>query len=131
LRVPDDDLHVVNLRLVLVAGAVTAASLAACGGGHAFTPGQAQAAAACQGSGSAAAVNAANAAHVNPSYVTLAADETALAASESTQVSDLSDGSSDASDASALAAGIDLGSAARQKVIADCVALGLPVTPMH
>lgn len=105
-----------------------AAVVAGCGGGHAFSPGQAEAAAACRGSGSAAALAATKAAAVNPSFATLAADENALAASESTQVSDLSDGSSDSSTA-ALVAGVDLGSAARQKVIADCVSLGLPVTP--
>jgi hypothetical protein len=104
-----------------------AAVLAGCGG-HAFTPGKADAAAACKGSGSAAALAATKAAAVNPSYTTLAADENALAASESTQSADLSDGTaSDDAGVGTIAAGVGLGSAAQQKVIADCVSLGLPV----
>ena len=104
-----------------------AATTAGCGG-HAFTPGKSDAAAACKGSGSAAALAATKAAAVNPSYATLAADENALAAGESTQTADLSDGTaSDDAGVGAIAAGVDLGSAAQQKVIADCVSLGLPV----
>jgi len=118
------------LGLALSATAV-AAALTGCGGGHAFTPGQAQAAAACQGSGSAAALAATKAAAVNPSFAALAADENALAGSEAQQTQTLSDGSSDDAGAAALVSGVDLGSAARQKVIADCASLGLPVTPSH
>jgi hypothetical protein len=39
----------------------------------------------------------------------------------------VSDGS-DASGTDAIVSGLALGTAARQKVIADCIALGLPVT---
>lgn len=105
-----------------------AALLTACGGGHAITPGQADAAAACSGSGSAAALSATKAAAVNPSFSILAADENALAGSENAQVTDLSDGNAtDDATTGQLASSLDLGSAARQKVIADCMALGLPV----
>lgn len=115
-----------------LAGIAVAAVLTGCGGGHAFTPGQAEATAACQGTGTAAALAATKAAAVNPSYATLAADENALATGESSQVADLSDGTaSDDAGASAVAAGVDLGSADRQKVIADCMSLGLQVTPSH
>lgn len=106
------------------------AAVAGCGGGHAFSPGQSEAAAACRGTGSAAALAATKAAAVNPSFATLAADENALAASDATQAADVSDGS-DGSGTSALVSGLDLASPARQKVLADCVALGLPVTPAH
>ena len=69
-----------------------------------------------------------SAAAVNPGYATLAADETAVAAGESTQVSNLSDGDTgDDAGVSALASSVDIGTAARQKVIADCMELGLPV----
>ena len=106
-----------------------AAVVSGCGGGHAFTPGQAEAAAACRGSSSQAALAATKAAAVNPGYSTLAADENALAASESTQASELSDGTAaDAASAGSVASSIDLGSPARQKVIADCYNLGLRVT---
>jgi hypothetical protein len=108
---------------------VAVAAVSGCGGGHPVSSGQSDAASACRGAGSAAALAATRAAAVNPSYATLAADENAVAASESTQVTDLSDGTAtDDAGAGALAASLDLGSAARQKVIADCVALGLPVT---
>ena len=119
-----------KLSRALAVAFVAAAAVSGCGGGHAITPGQADAAAACRGSGSAAALAATKAAAVNPGFSTLAADENALAASESTQVADLSDGTTaDDAGTGALASGLDLGSAARQKVIADCVSLGLPVTP--
>ena len=110
----------------LTLAALVATGIAACGGGHAFTPGQADAQAACTGAGSQAAVAAARAAAKNPAFSTLAADETALEASDSTQAASLNDGSGDAT---AVAAGIDIASPARQKVIADCVSLGLRVTP--
>lgn len=114
----------------MIALVVMAVGVAAgCGGGHALTPGQADAAAACRGTGSAAALAATKAAAVNPGFSTLAADENALAASEAPQVTDLSDGDpNDDASVGAVAAGVDLGSPARQKVIADCVNLGLPVT---
>lgn len=105
-----------------------AAAVSGCGGGHAITPGQADATAACQGSGSAAALAATKAAAVNPAFATLAADANAEAASEAPQAAALSDGNpADDAGVGAVAAGVDLGSAGRQKVIADCVALGLPV----
>jgi hypothetical protein len=113
---------------VTLLGVVTAVTLAGCGGGHAVTPGQGQAAAACRGTGSAAALAATKAAAVNPGYSTLAADENAVAASEAPQVSDITDGDpTDDPGAAAVAAGIDMGSAARQKVIQDCFDLNLPV----
>jgi hypothetical protein len=109
-------------------GAVATIALAGCGGGHAITPGQANAAAACKGSGSAAALAATKAAAVNPSFATLAADENALAAADSSQAADLSDGSaSDDAGVGEVASAIDLGSPAKQKVIADCFNLGLPI----
>ena len=117
-----------NRALATAVVGLSAALLTGCGGGHAITPGQADAAAACSGSGTAAALAATKAAAVNPGFSTLAADENALAAGESQQVTDLSDGSAaDDAGVDAIAAGVDLGSAVRQKVIADCVALGLPV----
>jgi hypothetical protein len=124
------DLYDVNLTRVLATGLIGAAvgAMTACGGGHAITPGQSDAAAACRGSGSAAALAATKAAAVNPGFSTLAADENALAAGESPQASDLSDGDpSDDAGVGAVASAVDLGSAARQKVIADCFQLGLPV----
>ena len=114
--------------LRLAAGCLCAAAALVGCGGHAITPGQSDAAAACKGSGSAAALAATKAAAVNPSYATLAADENALAASTSNPEADLSDGTgSDDAGVSAIAAGVGLGSAAQQKVVADCVSLGLPV----
>lgn len=126
----DDDLSGVKMRrgALPVLVVAVAAAVAGCGGGHAFTPGQSEAAAACRGNGSAAALAATKAAAVNPSFATLAADENALAASDATQAADVSDGSDDSVTA-ALVSGLDLGSPARQKVLADCVALGLPGTP--
>jgi hypothetical protein len=112
---------------MLVVGGTATIAFTGCGGGHPLTPGQADAAAACSGSGSTAALAATRAAAVNPGFSTLAADENALAAGESTQSAEISDGT--ATDADAVASSLDLGSAARQKVIADCLALGLPVTP--
>jgi len=125
----DDDPFFVNVRSALpqLAAVVAALAIAGCGGGHAFSPGQADAAAACQGTGSAAALAATKAAAVNPGFSTLAADENALATTDATQAADVSDGS-DASGTNAIVSGLDLGTAARQKVIADCIALGLPVT---
>ena len=112
-----------------LAGVAAAATIAGCGGSHALTPGQADAAAACRESGSAAALAATKAAAVNPGFSALAADENTLAASESTQSAEISDGiTADDANAGAVAAGVDIGSAGRQKVVADCVALGLPVT---
>jgi hypothetical protein len=130
LALRDVDLH--DVKLFHVVGCATvAAALVGCGG-HAITPGKADAAAACHGSGTAAALAATRAAAVNPSYAALAADENALAANASTQEADLSDGTpSDDSGASALAAGVGLGSAAQQKVVADCFDLGLPVASSH
>lgn len=111
-----------------VGTALAAVTLAGCGGGHASTPGKADAAAACRGSGSPAATAATKAAAVNPSYATLAADENALAAGESSQAADLSDGDpSDDAGVGSVASAVELGSPARQKVIADCFQLGLPV----
>jgi hypothetical protein len=125
-------LYLVSLRIAerAMLAVAAAAAVAGCGGGHALSPGQADAAAACRGSGAAAALAATKAAAVNPGFSTLAADENALAGSESAQTSVLSDGSDDSGTAS-LVAGVDLGSAARQKVIADCASLGLPVVPVH
>jgi hypothetical protein len=113
---------------VAVACAAAAVAIAGCGGGHAFTPGKDDAAAACKGSGSAAALAATRAAAVNPGYSTLAADENALAASEANQSADLSDGDpADDAGVGAVTSAVDLGSPARQKVIADCFNLNLPV----
>jgi hypothetical protein len=107
---------------------LAAAAVSGCGGGHAFTPGQDQAAAACRSSGTAAALAATRAASLNPSFATLAADENALANNQAPQVADLSDGDpADDAGVGAVAAGVDLGSPAQQKVIADCMNLGLPV----
>lgn len=111
-----------------MSAAVVILALAGCGGGHAITPGQDQAATACRSTGTAAALAATRAAAVNPAFATLAADENALATSEAPQVADLSDGDpTDDADVGAVAAGVDLGSPGRQKVIADCMNLGLPV----
>src|SRR3954452_12988955 len=77
-------------RTVTLAGALVL--LSGCGGGHALTPGQDKAAAACRGTGAQAALAATQAAAVNPGYATLAADENALAASEAPQQAALSDG---------------------------------------
>ena len=115
------------MRLAGLAVTSTALILMGCGG-HAITPGESDAAAACSGSGAAAAAAATRAAAVNPGYSTLAADTTAVAAGESTQVSNLSDGDpDDDAGVGALASSLDIGTAARQKVIADCMELGLPV----
>ena len=115
-------------RTLALAGLVVAAATA-CGGGHAITPGQDQAALACRSTGTTAALAATRAAAVNPAFAPLAADENALATSEAPQVADLSTGDpADDADVGAVAAGVDLGSAGRQKVIADCMNLGLPVT---
>lgn len=112
----------------MVVGLVAAVATA-CGGGHALTPGQDQAALACRSTGTTAALAATRAAAVNPAFSTLAADENALATSQAPQVAALSDGdTTDDADVGAVAAGVDLGSPARQKVIADCMNLGLPVT---
>jgi len=108
----------------MAVAALVAAGLAGCGGGHAFSPGQADATAACQGIGAQAAVAASRAAAKNPAYSTLAADETALMASDSTQAASVDDGTGDAA---SLAAGVDIASPAHQKVIADCMSLGLPI----
>ena len=117
------------LPRVLVAIGLVAAAATACGGGHALTPGQDQAAIACRSTGTTAALAATRAAAVNPAFATLAADENALATSQAPQVADLSDGDpTDDADVGAVAAGVGLGSAAQQKVIADCMNLGLPVT---
>jgi hypothetical protein len=117
------------VKLSLAVGcAAAAASLVACGGGHALTPGKADAVAACRGSGTPAALAASRAAAKNPEFSTLAADVNALVAGEASQTADISDGSTDDADAGTVAAGVDLGSAGRQKVIADCMALGLLVT---
>ena len=108
----------------MVAGVVTG-----CGGGHPIMPGETDAKAACQGSGSAAALAATKAAAVNPAYARLAADENALATKQSTQMAELSDDNpADDAGLGAVTAGVDIGSAAQQQVVADCVALGLPVT---
>jgi len=116
-------------RVLVTAGAgVAVVALTGCGGGHAITPGESEAAAACRGSGASAAAAATRAAAVNPSYATLAADENAVAAGEAVQVGNLSDGDAgDDAGVDALASSIDIGTVARQKVIADCVNLGLPV----
>jgi hypothetical protein len=103
---------------------VAAAGLLGCG--HGAPPaGQAQAAAACKGSGAQAAQLASQAAAVNPKFSTLAADEAALAASEAQQQSELSDGTSDNG---GLVGATSLGTPGGIKVISDCTALGLPVT---
>jgi hypothetical protein len=127
------DLYDVKIsRMLGLALAGIAASVVTACGGHAITPGQSDAAAACKGSGSAAALAATKAAAVNPGYATLAADENALAVSESSQEADLSDGTaSDDASLGAVASAVDLGSPARQKVIADCFQLNLPVAPGH
>lgn len=115
--------------MLLAAG--TAASLlllAGCGSSSKLVPGQSEAAAACQSGGVHAAALAAHAAAVNPRFAVLSADEGALAATEANQESELSDGSgSDDSGLSALAGATAIGSGADNKVLADCVALGLPV----
>src|SRR3954452_17183395 len=114
-------------RTVTLAGALVL--LSGCGGGHALTPGHDKAAAACRGAGSQAGLAATQAAAVNPGYATLAADENALAANEAPQQAALSDGDpTDDASVDSVTSGVDLGSAARQKVIADCFNLGLPVT---
>jgi hypothetical protein len=116
-----------TLRTTTLAGALVL--LSGCGGGHALTPGHDKAAAACRGTGSQAALAATQAAAVNPGYATLAADENAVAASEAPQQAALSDGDpTDDAGAGALTSSVDLGSTQRQKVIADCYNLGLPVT---
>jgi hypothetical protein len=115
--------------VLLAAG--TAASLvllAGCGSSAKLMPGESEAAAACQSSGVHAAALAAHAAAVNPRFAVLGADEGALAATEANQETELSDGSgSDDSGLGALAGASAVGSGADNKVIADCVALGLPV----
>jgi hypothetical protein len=118
----------VDLSRALAVAAIVTAAATACGGGHAITPGQDQAAAACRSSGTAAALAATRAAAVNPAFATLAADENALATSQAPQVADLSDGDpADDAGVGAVAAGVGLGSPAQQRVIADCMNLGLPV----
>src|SRR3954454_15407531 len=116
-----------TFRTMTLAGALVLMS--GCGGGHALTPGHDKAAAACRGTGSQAALAATQAAAVNPGYTTLAADENALAASEAPQQAALSDGDpADDASVGSVTSSLDLGSAARQKVIADCYNLGLRVT---
>lgn len=118
-----------KLSCALAVVGVTAAVATACAGGHAITPGQDQAALACQSTGTTAALAATRAAAVNPAFAPLAADENALATSQAPQVADLSDGDpTDDASVGAVAAGVGLGSPAQQKVIADCMNLGLPVT---
>ena len=111
---------------------VTAAAalflLAGCGS-SAPPAGQAQAAQACQSSGTAAATLAAQAASLNSKYATLAADEQTDAASQATTESELSDGSGgDDSGLGALAGTESVGTGGGVKVITDCVSLGLSVS---
>jgi hypothetical protein len=124
----DVDLYDVNLARTFVIVGLAASAVAGCGGGHAITPGQGQAALACRSTGTTAALAATRAAAVNPAFAPLAADENALATSQAPQVADISDGDpTDDADVGAVAAGVGLGSPAQQKVIADCMNLGLPV----
>ncbi len=119
----------VNLSRALVVTGLVCAVATGCGGGHAITPGQDQAALACRSTGTTAALAATRAAAVNPTFTTLAADENALATSQAPQAAAISDGDpTDDADVGAVAAGVGLGSPAQQKVIADCMDLGLPVT---
>jgi hypothetical protein len=102
--------------------------LAGCGSSKPVA-GAAQAKLACASSGALAASDAAQAAAVNPKFVTLAQDEQAQAASEATTASELSDGSSgDDSGDDALAGTEGLATTGNFKIITDCVSLGLPVT---
>jgi hypothetical protein len=115
-------------RISLAVLAVLATLVVAGCGASKLEPGQSEAAAACKSSGVHAAALAAHAAAVNPKFAVLSADEGALAASEANQETELSDGSSsDDSGLGALSGALAIGSTAGNKVIADCVALGLPV----
>jgi hypothetical protein len=103
-------------------------ALAGCGGSSAPPAGQALAAKACQSSGTSAATLASQAAAANPRYSTLAVDETAEATSQSGEESELSDGnSSDDNSLGAVAGAESIGTAGGDKVLSDCISLGLSV----
>jgi hypothetical protein len=111
-----------------VAAAAALFLLAGCGS-SAPPAGQAQAAQACQSSGSAAATLASQAAALNTKYATLATDEKADAAGQATTENELSDGNSgDDSGLGSLAGTESIGTGGGVKVITDCVSLGLSVS---
>jgi hypothetical protein len=119
-----------TLRLLL--GLATAAIVAGCGGSSAPPAGQVLAQQACQSSGSPAADLAARAAQQNATYATLAADEAAYAQQQATQAQSVMDGNpADDSSIGALTAQTGLGTASGQRVLAECVRLGLRVTTSH
>ena len=64
----DVDLYDVNLARTFVIVGLAASAVAGCGGGHAITPGQGQAALACRSTGTTAALAATRAAAVNPAF---------------------------------------------------------------
>ena len=115
------------MRRLVVLAALALAGATACGS---TTPvaGQSLAAKACQSSGTAAAADAAAAAKANPKYAALAADEQADAQQQATQQQELSDGESqDDSGLSGFTGAESLGTTSGQKVLGDCVSLGLSV----
>ena len=112
-----------GVRVVVLALAV-APLVAACGS-SAPPAGEPLAAQACQSSGSAAAGFAQRAAAANGKYAGLSVDEQALATQQATQSAELSDGSGSGS--GSLEQDEAIGTSAGQKVLADCVSLGLPV----
>jgi hypothetical protein len=117
------------MRRISAVALVLLATLVLTGcGSSTVEPGKSEAAAACKTSGVRAAALAAHAAAVNPKFAVLSVDEGALAASEANQEGELSDGSgSDDSGLGALSGALAIGSTADNKVLSDCVALGLPI----
>lgn len=97
-------------------------------GSHTPPAGQSLAAQACQSSGATAAADAAQAARLNQKYAGLAADERTDEAEQATQQQELSDGESqDDSGLGSLTNAESLGTTSGQRVLADCVSLGLSV----
>jgi hypothetical protein len=116
----------------LVGFATLAVVAAGCGGGSHPDGAGALAARACQTHGADAASLADQAATKDPTFATLAADERAAAAAQSQQQGVLSDGDAgDDSSTAALVGSQSLGTTAGQRVLNDCVALGLTVLPGH
>jgi len=119
-----DDIGMRRFVLVVLLGMVAATGC----GSQSPPAGQSLAAQACQASGATAAADAAQAARLNHKYATLAADEQTVASQQATQEQELSDGESqDDSGLGSLTNAESLGTTSGQRVLADCVSLGLSV----
>ena len=114
----------------VAAGAAGLVLVTACGGGGHPDEGRQLAAQACQTNGATAASLAAQAAAKNGKYSTLAADEQAAATAGAQQQGVLSDGNAgDDVSTESLIGAQTTGTAAGQRVLADCTDLGLSVLP--